>query len=336
MTSIYFLGEAWGEQEEREKRAFAGPSGGVLRSLLRQAGIDTRDCTFDSVFNFRPAQNRIESLTTTRKADALPGYPAIKPGHYIAAEHGTHLQRLQARIERAKPNIIVALGNTPLWAICRRVGIKKFRGAPLLTFDGQYKVLPTWHPAAILRQWNLRPIAFMDIAKAADEANDPRLVRPRRHIHIEPTLEGIAAFYEQYIAPAKQLGCDIETKAGTITEIGFAPSTDRCLLIPFWSRTQPDGNYWRTPEQEREAWAWVRRICAEKPLIGQNFQYDMQYLSRTVGIPCPHFAGDTMLLHHTLQPELEKGLGFLGSVYTREPSWKFMRADHSTMKREDD
>jgi hypothetical protein len=39
-----------------------------------------------------------------------------------------------------------------------------------------------------------------------------------------------------------------------------------------------------------------------------------------------------MLLHHALQPESEKGLGFLGSVYTNEASWKLMRT--STIKRD--
>jgi hypothetical protein len=32
-----------------------------------------------------------------------------------------------------------------------------------------------------------------------------------------------------------------------------------------------------------------------------------------------------MLMHHAYQPEMEKGLGFMGSVYTNEGSWKLMR-----------
>lgn len=43
---------------------------------------------------------------------------------------------------------------------------------------------------------------------------------------------------------------------------------------------------------------------------------------------------DTMLLHHALQPESLKGLGYLGSVYTDEQSWKQMRV-RTTIKRED-
>ena len=77
-------------------------------------------------------------------------------------------------------------------------------------------------------------------------------------------------------------------------------------------------------------------VCENHLTIGQNFSYDMQYFWRTVGITCPKFFGDTMLLHHALQPELEKGLGFLGSIYTNEPSWKFMRQEHFTLKKGDD
>ena len=36
-------------------------------------------------------------------------------------------------------------------------------------------------------------------------------------------------------------------------------------------------------------------------------------------------AEDTMLLHHAIHPEMRKGLGFLGSLYTSEPAWKLMR-----------
>jgi hypothetical protein len=42
-----------------------------------------------------------------------------------------------------------------------------------------------------------------------------------------------------------------------------------------------------------------------------------------------------MLLHHALHPESEKGLGFLGSVYTNEASWKLMRGKSETIKREE-
>jgi len=44
---------------------------------------------------------------------------------------------------------------------------------------------------------------------------------------------------------------------------------------------------------------------------------------------------DTMLLHHALQPESLKSLGFLGSVYSDEGSWKQLRRGRTTIKRDD-
>jgi len=329
------VGEAWGEQEEQKGRAFAGPSGSVLYGLLRQAGIDPKDCYFTNVFNFRPRNNSVNSLFTG-KSDAIPLYRPIAPGKYVDKRYLPEIERLFEEIERTRPNLILALGNTPLWAICKKAGVKKYRGSPLYSHDQKWKVLPTWHPAAILRQWELRAIALADITKARTEMEFPELNRPKHLIYMEPDLEDIEAFYETHLKGQPFLSCDIETKERTITEVGYSTADgSRAIVIPFWSRTAADGNYWPHAWQEKRAWEWVRRINAEFKLVGQNFSYDMQYFWRTVRIPCPNFGGDTMLQHHAMQPELEKGLGFLGSVYTNEPSWKFMRTDHSTLKRED-
>jgi hypothetical protein len=47
-----------------------------------------------------------------------------------------------------------------------------------------------------------------------------------------------------------------------------------------------------------------------------------------------NYDDDTMLMHHALQPESNKGLGFLGSVYTDRSSWKTMRTKVLTISKE--
>jgi uracil-DNA glycosylase len=317
----------------KEGEPLGGGAGHVMRGVCSQAGIDLAECFVTSVVPESLGGRTLESLCQRTRDNSLPGFPWLKRGFYLPASFAPNAARLRAQIERQQPNIIVTLGNLAMLMVCKHTGIDRWRGSPTLDHTGQFKTMATWSPQAVIQQWTLRPILFMDLQKVLRESAFPQIKRPKRYIHLEPSLADIAGFYEQHIAPARFVAADIETKAGTITEIGFATSPSRAIVIPFWSRAR--GNYWKTQAEEVEAWQWVRRILAEKPTVGQNFQYDMQYLWRKMGIPCPMFAGDTMLLQHTLYPEMKKGLGFLGSLLTDEPSWKFMRTDHDTMKKED-
>lgn len=340
VTKVVIVGEAWGEEEERHQAPFVGASGRLLRGLLKSSGFRPEDYHLTNVFNLRPPQNNIEALCGP-KPTGVSGWRALKAGKFVREEYAGELERLQDEIAYHNPNLIIALGNTALWALCKKVGIKKFRGAPTLTHAtlkpgaAGIKIIPTWHPAAVLRQYPLRAVLFLDLQKCYGEAEFPEIRRRPREIWLEPTLSDIELFYNRYLINSPLISTDIETKGGTITEIGFAPDAERVLVIPFYQRSAADGNYWRTLEEELAAWEWVRRICAQNRLLGQNFLYDMMYLWRTVGIPCNGDNEDTMLLHHAQQPELEKGLGFLGSIYTTEPSWKFMRAEVETLKKED-
>lgn len=335
---ILIVGEAWGEEEAKQGKPFVGPSGSVLWSLLSQAGIERQGVHLTNVFNLRPQGNDVKNLCGKR-AEGVKGYGPLQQHKYVRAEYAGELARLMEEVNRYNPTVIIALGNTALWALTKKSGIKRYRGAPLPThptcpLNRTYKVIPTWHPAAILRQWELRPIALADLTKARDESGFREIRRPRRLIYMEPTLDDLEDFEQKFMRGQPFLSCDIETKNRTITEIGFGLADgSAAIVVPFWKR--PNDNYWPDAESERQAWLWVKHICQTYQLVGQNFQYDMQYLYLTVGIPCPRFIGDTMLLHHSLQPELEKGLGFLGSVYTSEPSWKFMRSA-ATLKQGDE
>jgi len=350
---IMVVGEFLDERSKYRGKPFAGPSEQILHGILKQTGIEKQSCYFTNVFNLQPYGNSVKGFCGG-KAEAITGYRALQQNLYVKEAYRPELRRLYLEIALQNPDIIIALGNAPLWALCKKTGIKKYRGSPLLTFDlsqefaaipelasvnprSHYKVLPTWNPISVMKQWELRVVTLADFSKAKKEATFPELRRPSHLIYMEPTLEDIESFYNEFMLGEPFLSCDIETKARQITEVGYSLADgSRAIVIPFWSRAQSDGNYWRSLEDELRAWAWVRRINSEFPLIGQNFSYDMKYFWKSVGIPCPYFHGDTMLLHHALQPELEKGLGFLASVYTSEAHWKFMRADHATMKKEDD
>lgn len=338
MPGIMLVGEAFGEEEERQGRPFVGPSGKWLRTWLSQVGIAMDECYITNVLNLRPKPRNDITNCCGSKAEGIPGYPAVAKAKYMLKEYWPELERLYGEIDRIKPTLIVALGGTASWALLKTSGIKGVRGAPVqsIPINGhRYKVLPTYHPDAVLREWKIKPILISDLHKARNESAFPEIRRPERFIWIEPTLKDLQDFKWNYIIPSPDLSIDIETAADQITCIGFAPTNNVALVVPFMDDSKPGKNYWPTLEEELQAWEWVRDICSlNKRIVFQNGLFDMHRLWRSYGITVPRAEDDAMLLHHALQPELEKGLEFLGSIYTDEAKWKFMRQRHS-FKKED-
>lgn len=325
---IALIGEAWGEKEEELGQPFVGTSGWLLDRLLAQAGIRRSECLVTNVFNLRPRpSNDVKNLCGPQR-EGIPGLPPLQPGKYVLAKYAPEIERLYDEIRQFEPNVIVALGATASWALLRSTGIKAIRGSiaqtpPIVSasLGRTFKVLPTFHPAAVARQWTLRPIVTVDLGKALRESATPDYNPPSRKIWIKPTIADLALFEAEYIKPAARLAADIETKQDQITCIGFAPSPEACLVIPFFGE---DGTSYWSHDDELTAWNYVRRWLATKPTVFQNGLYDINFLWSRYGIPVPLASEDTMLLHHAYQPEMEKGLAFLASIYTDSPTWKYM------------
>ena len=362
---IVIVGEAWGEYENRIGQAFVGPSGIELLRMLNDARVIELTSTdrdyineyyrrgdprcIDSiwrlhtelyrtnVFNIHPPANRLEYFCGS-KGDGIPSYPALLAGKFVRREFEPELDRLADEIIAHDPNLILALGNTALWALCGRTGVSKLRGTTHLTTHcvGGYKLLPTYHPSAVLREWSHRPTGVFDLIKARRESEFPEVRRPNCEIWIEPTLDDIERFINDFIRGCDILSVDIETSGSRVTCIGFAPSASRAIVIPFDDDRRKDRNFWPSREDEGRAWALVRRVLVDRsiPKLFQNGLYDIAFLWRSYGIGVMGAAEDTMLLSHALQPEALKGLAYLGSIYTDHGAWKSERKWGTTIKRD--
>lgn len=362
---IVLCGEAWGEQEQKIQRGFCGPSGAELLRMLNESGIieltstdhdylsayyrtgDPRQLDMiwnlhqsivrTNVFQQHPPRNQLEFFTGP-KATGIAGFPALIKSGYVRREFEHHLDRLSQEILSLDPNLVICLGNSALWALAGRTGITKLRGTTLLSTHtvADFKLLPTYHPAAVLRQWELRPTAVADLMKAARESAYPEIRRPKREIWIEPSLEDIIRFRDEHIQGCQLLGADIETVGSRITCIGFAVSNELGIVIPFDDARSKNGSYWKTEEDERSCWRIVRGILEDRhiPKLFHNGAYDVAFIWRSTGIKVLGCTEDSMLLSHAIQPESLKGLGYLGSVFSDEMSWKHMRTKNETVKRD--
>ena len=236
------------------------------------------------------------------------------------------------------------MGELPLTVVCKQSSLAEARGRITTTHDGigDFKVLPVWHPRSVVADTTQEPVLFSDLRKANRQRAFPEVRRPQRWLHLRPSIDDLEDFWNEFIEPATHLSIDIETKGRVITCLGVAPSPERALVIPFYTEEHRDGNYWRTATEERQAWEYVRRLCSTpgKNVFGHNFSYDAQYIWREMGLPIPQWTDDTMLMHHAMQPEMRKGLGFLASLYSDELAWKKLvkhrKASDRGGKKEDD
>jgi hypothetical protein len=212
--------------------------------------------------------------------------------------------------------------------------ISVIRGTVKLSPRLGIKVLPTYHPAAIMYegQWHLRPIVVSDLEKAKKEAESPSVNRIERYATVEPTLDEIRQWM---VKPTVFYAVDIETDFKQIEMIGFARSPHDSIVIPFIDRQKPGWNYWPTVEEEALAWRLADELLRQPvPKIFQNGIFDLSYLLR-FGFRPMMCTGDTMLYHHSIYPEMQKGLGFLGSIYSAEVAWKTMRGRGNNLKRDE-
>lgn len=335
-SKIFIIGEAPGKDEVEQNEPFVGASGRELNQMLSDAGIRRSDCSLSNVFNQRPPNNEEEYFCVTK--DQLPAGYSLPPlitkpkALYVAPQYLHNLDRLKKEIEEVRPNILLALGQTAFWALAGRTDLGSGRGVVLKSsLAPGTKLIASHHPARVLREWSLRVIAIADFVKCARESSRRDLLYDKTQIWINPTLEDLYDFERCFIKADSILATDIETFGGLIRCIGFAPSEAIALVIPFFS---PKGQYW--PDvQFSKALAFVKKLVQTYKVVFQNGGYDASYLIR-YGIVPTKYTDDTMLLHHSLYPELRKSLEFLASIYANRPSWKKMRPrGNKTGKREE-
>lgn len=314
-AKILIVGEAPGQDEIAACAPFVGVSGAEMTRMIHEVGILRSDCFITNVCKYRPPRNNIETWLNVKMRKL---HPANKfPNEFI--EEG--LRELEDEIDKVKPNVIIAFGNTPLWALTGNWGITKWRGSSLTSrpiHGKQYKVIPTYHPAAVVRKWDWRFIVLHDLRKALRESHtcdytlqpESFIVRPG-YDEVMHTLDMLRCNLE---LDKIHIACDIETRAGHIACIGLAWSEASALCIPLMSVERPEG-YWDL-EEETEIVLMLRKVLTHPNarVSGQNWNYDAQYIAKFWGFEA-NLWRDTMTVHHSMFSTLPKGLDFLSSFY---------------------
>ena len=326
-AKIALVGAAPGEREVERGLPFCGPSGSVLDAMLRAAGIDRDACYVGNVYSTKLRENDVSKTRQLLGA----GWDAF---------HTLNTARLRTELEEIAPNVVVPLGSTALLALAGTPSIAQFRGSVRMGtgYFNSYKLVPTFHPTMVLRQWSNYTICIGDLIRAAKQAElGPGIVWPKRELNITPSIEEVEAYLAGPCHECDLLSVDIETGWGQVRGVSFAPSQFEALYVPFIALNKLDRNYWQDTATEKRAWLAVRAcLQSSVPKLGQNFaNYDVIWLLGKMGIKVNGLGDDLRLLHKALYPELPASLAFMGSAYSEQGSWKTM-ARHSGRRVKDD
>ena len=317
------------DDEVRLNKILAGDF--IINRICTQVGIDINKCMLTHALQLKPAQNNLQNFFNKRSeykalckdSEWRTPYPITTYG-YLKQEMGQDLERLYNEINEAQPNVIIAMGSISLWALTGFDKIGVYRGAVIESnadsLNRNYKIIPSYSPSAVFKNYGFRYHLYSDYKKAKRESRTKQINYEERELWIEPNIEDLYTFETKHIkdlGDTKPLSFDIETAGGQITCIGFAPSLNHAIVVPFTY------NYWAEPDRKK-AWAWVKRLLEDETIVkvAQNQTYDVSWLKYMQDIEVRGTIHDTMHAQHSLQPELEKGLGFLGSTYTNEGAWK--------------
>jgi DNA polymerase len=147
-SDLMFVGEAPGFHEDRQGLPFVGAAGQLLDTMLRKVDLSRADCCICNLIKCRPPGNR----------DPLPDeIEACRP-------------YLDAQISMIRPRVIATLGNfATRFVLGRQVSISRVRGERFRAYGAE--VIPTFHPAAVLRGGGIASTA----SKALE--SDIRLIR---------------------------------------------------------------------------------------------------------------------------------------------------------------
>ena len=151
-NKIMLIGEGPGATEDRQGRPFVGRAGRLMDKIFDAVGLKREELYITNVVKCRPPDNRVPHQNEFESCVSI----------------------LMAEIELIQPKVIVTLGSTATeYLFDPPDSITNIRGNWFQRGDIYF--LPTFHPAYLLRNENMKKYSWHDfklIKKAADRIKE--------------------------------------------------------------------------------------------------------------------------------------------------------------------
>lgn len=156
-AKLLFIGEGPGKDEDLQGRPFIGKAGQLLTKMIEAMGLKREDVYIANIVKCRP------TVDLAFQKDRPP-----EPDETAACS-----PFLVRQIRAINPRVIVTLGApSTRFVLNTTEGITKIRGQWRRNADG-IKVMPTFHPAYLLRDPNQKKYAWEDLQEVMRELGLP-------------------------------------------------------------------------------------------------------------------------------------------------------------------
>lgn len=147
-ADLMFIGEGPGFDEDRSGRPFVGKAGQLLDKMILAMQFSREEVYICNIVKCRPPDNRVP----------------------MPEEAAACLPYLVKQIELVSPKVIVLLGATAAhYLLGKQEGITRLRGR-WLDYQG-IPVMPTYHPAFLLRKPEAKREAWIDLQQVMAKFN---------------------------------------------------------------------------------------------------------------------------------------------------------------------
>jgi len=299
---LLVIGEAPGADDDCQAGNFLTDGGNLLREILKDVGFSFDKVAFSNVVRCRPTQEKwgktINREPLTNEIKDCKGF-------------------IMEDIEKLKPRAILLLGSVAFKAILNLTGITSCRGK-VYDFQG-ITVVPTFHPANVIRDNTFLEYFVKDIEKVYKELYEEKVVYPPAEYTLIKNLEGLKLLVSR-ASDADEVSFDLETSRlnphmedAQIVCVSFSFVERESFIVPMYHR-----NMIFTGKSLSYAKSIIK-VIMESPLpkIAQNAKFDMSWLMVTEGIETNNLTDDTMLMQFLLTEQAgTHGLDWLAWRYT--------------------
>jgi len=307
IADMVFIGESPGAHEENQGIPFVGDSGMFLKNTLRQLGVDPDRCYFTNALLCRPPGGEKEEIANAaadrcrqRLLEELADVHC-KSGRYVV------LGGIAARVLVGAGKITTIRGR---WFPFGMGGV----GA---------KILPTWHPAYILRKPNEGMDWVLDMEKAVK--GPPHNWDERQ---VSPDWEVLGTENDVHRVLGGVNGVRIAYDFETSQNLWFR---DRPMLLALaWDETcgyvipgyHPEAPH-NLLEESTRVQQELRELWGRNTFVGHNVKFD-QHFGLNIGVDMSvNCCMDTMIAHYCLDERRgTHGLKDLARLYLDAPDYE--------------